>query len=487
MNKPIRTVGVFCMLLFIALLAQSTNLQFFRSGELNDRPENRRVQEARFSAERGSILAGDTEIALSVPVDDRYLYQRQYPVAAPYAHMTGWFYFGGASGLERSQNRVLSGDDPSLFVNQLSDLLANRNPAGSNVGLTIDPDVQQVAYDQLAAQGDDVQGAVVALEPSTGRILASVSLPTFDPNQLALRDVNQVQENYQALYDDEANPLTNRAVATTLPPGSTFKLVTAAAYLEDHPDVDANTQVPGGSSYQLPGTRTSIANGGRSCGETTVSLTQAMEQSCNTTFLQLAVEEGQEGMTEVADAFGFNADPAEDYPGTAASAYPDNASDDLLAKSGIGQQDVRATPLQMAMVAATIANDGVLMEPYLIDRVTSPDGETITRHEPEERAEVVSSRTAGILQELMVNTVEQGTARQARIDGVEVGGKTGTAENCDGCRPYAWFVSYGERDGQQVAVAVMLQNVSPNVSISGGGLGGPIAKAVMEQALGVGE
>ncbi|WP_447644236.1 penicillin-binding transpeptidase domain-containing protein [Nocardioides zeae] len=276
-------------------------------------------------------------------------------------------------------------------------------------------------------------------------------------------------------------------MATTLPPGSTFKLVTAAAYLEDHPDVDADTQVPGGSSYQLPGTRTSIANGGRSCGETTVSLSQAMEQSCNTTFLQLAVEEGQEGMSEVADAFGFNADPAEDYPGTAASAYPDNASDDLLAKSGIGQQDVRATPLQMAMVAGTIANDGVLMEPYLIDRITSPDGETITRHEPEERSEVVSSRTAGVLRELMVNTVEQGTARQARIDGVEVGGKTGTAENCDGCRPYAWFVSYGERDGQQVAVAVMLQNVSPNVSISGGGLGGPIAKAVMEQALGVGE
>lgn len=489
MNKPIRTVGVFCLLLFVGLLAQSTNLQFFRAGELYDRPDNRRVLEARFSAERGSILAGETPIAVSEPVDDRYLYQRTYPYPQQYAHMTGWFYYGNATALERAQNGVLSGDDPSLFINQVSDLIDNETPAGGNVVLTIDPDVQQVAYDQLAAlaEGGDVQGAVVALEPSTGRILASASYPSYNPNDLALRDVGQVQENYESLDGAEDRPLTNRAVGTTLPPGSTFKLVTAAAYLEDHPEVDVDTQVPGGESYTLPGTRTSVANGGRACGTDTVPFTQAMENSCNTTFLQLAVDVGQEDMTRTAEAFGFNEVPTEDYPGVAESAYPENAGDDALAVSGIGQRDVRATPLQMAMVTAAIANDGVVMRPYLIEQTTSSTLEVLDRTDPEELGRAVSDRTAGVLQQLLVNTVEDGTASQAQIDGVTVGGKTGTAENCEDCRPYAWFVSYAEVDGEQVAVAVMLQNVPEDVTISGGGLGGPIARAVMEEALGVGE
>lgn len=489
MNKPIRTVGVFCLLLFVALLAQSTNLQFFRAGDLYDRADNRRVTEARFSAERGSILAGDLEVALSEPVDDRYQYQRTYPYPQQYAHLTGWFYFGNQTGLERSQNSVLSGDDPSLFINQISDLIDNRTPAGGNVELTIQPNVQQVAYDQLAAlaEGGDVQGAVVALNPATGAILASASYPSFNPNDLALRDVSQVQETYTALSEAEDRPLTNRAAATTLPPGSTFKLVTAAAFLEDNPDVDANTQVPGGDSYQLPGTRTSIANGGRACGDSTVSFTQAMENSCNTTFLQLAVDVGQEDMTRTAEAFGFNSVPSEDYPGTVESAYPENPGDDSLAVSGIGQRDVRATPLQMAMVVGAIANDGVLMQPFVIQQTTTSSLEELNRTDPTEIGEAVSPRTAGVLQDLLVNTVEDGTASQAQISGVTVGGKTGTAENCDGCRPYAWFVSYAEVDGEQVAVAVMLQNVPEGVSISGGGLGGPIARAVMQEALGVGE
>lgn len=486
MNKPIRTVGVFCMLLFLALMANATSLQYLRAGGLNDRPGNGRALDARFSAERGAILVGRTPIAESVPVDDRYEYQRTYPLAGMYAHLTGWFYYSNATQLERTQNSVLSGDDPSLFVNQLFDILANRQPAGGNVGLTIDPEVQQVAYDELAAVSDDVQGSVVALEPSTGRILAMASLPTFDPNELALRDGGQVQQNFEALSADPSRPLENRSVGTTLPPGSTFKLVTAAAALEADDSLTADSQVPGGSSYELPGTSTSIANGGRDCGSDTVSFTQSLENSCNTTYLQLAVEVGQDAMTEQAEAFGFNEVDLEDLPGVEASAYPDNASDDLLAKSGIGQQDVRATPLQMAMVVGAIANDGVLMRPYLIDEITSPDLDVIEKTRPDQIREAVSSRTADVLQEMMVNTVTDGTAGQAAIDGVTVGGKTGTAETCEDCRPYAWFVSFGERDGRQVAVAVMLQGVSENVTISGGGLGGPVARAVMEQALGVG-
>ncbi|MDT9593040.1 penicillin-binding protein 2 [Nocardioides zeae] len=489
MNKPIRTVSVFCLILFVALLAQATNVQFFQAGGYYDRADNRRVLETRFAAERGSILAGDLEVAVSEPVDDRYQYQRTYPYPQQYAHLTGWFYYGNQTRLERSQNSLLSGDDPSLFINQLSDLIDNRTPAGSDVRLTIDPGVQQVAYEQLSALagGGDVQGAVVALRPTTGEVLASVSLPSYNPNDLALRDVGQVQENYEILDTAEARPLTNRATETTLPPGSTFKLVTAAAYLEDNPDITADSQVPGGDSYQLPGTRTSIANGGRACGDSTVSLTQAMENSCNTTFLQLAVDVGQEDMTRTAEAFGFNETPIEDYPGAVASAYPDNEGDDALAVSGIGQRDVRATPLEMAMVVGAIANDGVLMQPYLIDQVRSPNGDVVERTDPEEIGEATSPRTAEVLQDLLVNTVNDGTASQARIEGVTVGGKTGTAENCEDCRPYAWFVSFAERDGEQVAVAVMLQNVPENVTISGGGLGGPIARAVMAEALGVGD
>lgn len=487
MNKPIRTVGVFCMLLFLALMANATSLQYLRAGGLNDRPGNGRALDARFSAERGAILVGRTPIAESVPVDDRYQYQRTYPLAGAYAHLTGWFYYSNATQLERTQNGVLSGDDPSLFVNQLFDILANRQPAGGNVGLTIDPEVQQVAYDELAAVSDNVQGSVVALEPSTGRILAMASLPTFDPNDLALRDGGQVQENFEALSADPTRPLENRSVGTTLPPGSTFKLVTAAAALEDDDSLTADSPVPGGQSYELPGTSTSIANGGRDCGSGDIPFRQSLENSCNTTYLQLAVELGQDRMTEQAEAFGFNEVNLEDLPGVEASSYPDNASDDLLAKSGIGQQDVRATPLQMAMVVSAIANDGVLMRPYLVDEITSPDFDVIDKTEPEELGDgpAVSSRTADVLQEMMVSTVTDGTAGQAAIDGVTVGGKTGTAETCADCRPYAWFVSFGERDGRQVAVAVMLQNVDENVTISGGGLGGPVARAVMEQALGV--
>ncbi|KQY57446.1 MULTISPECIES: peptidoglycan D,D-transpeptidase FtsI family protein [unclassified Nocardioides] len=490
MNKPIRTMAMFCMLLFLGLLANVTYLQYVAAGDLNDaskHPENRRVIEAAFSRERGAILVGRNAIAESKESDDKYDFQRTYSNPFMYAHVTGWFSFYSQSGIENTQNSVLSGDDSRLFVSRLVDLVNNASPKGGTVELTLDPDAQKAAFDGLFQNpelGNDVQGAVVALEPSTGKILAMVSAPTFNPNKLASHDLESVEVEDKKLNDRADEPKLNRAISTTLPPGSTFKLVTAAAALETG-DYDADSMVPGGPSYRLPGTNTSIGNGGRACGTDKISMTQALEQSCNTTFLALANELGQDKLRRQAEAFGFNDTSLEDLKGQAQSVFPtEEISDDFLAKSGIGQQDVRATPLQMAMVVSGIVNDGVVMRPYLVDEVRSPDLDVLDKTSTEELSEAVGSDSANELRKMMVAVVENGTAGVAAIPDAEVGAKTGTAENCSACNDYAWFVSYAKKDGKDVAVAVMLQKVQlSNAEIAGGKLAGPIAKSVMEAVI----
>ncbi|GAB2868084.1 peptidoglycan D,D-transpeptidase FtsI family protein [Nocardioides pacificus] len=484
MNKPIRTIAVFCLLLFAALMINSTWLQYVRAGELGDDPRNRRVVEAAFSRERGAIIVERDTVAESVPSDDKYQFQRKYPAPLKYAHLTGYFSFFSQAGIERTQNAVLSGDDSRLFVNRLVDLLSNAEPEGGSVQLTIDRQAQDAAYEGLTALGGSTRGAVVALEPSTGKILASVSLPTYDPNRLADHDLGAVDKVYKQLNSADDEPLLNRATQTTLPPGSTFKLVTAAAAIETG-NYDADALVPGGASYELPLTSTSIGNGGRSCGTDKIPMTQAMQQSCNTTFLALADELGADKMRAQAEAFGFNSTYLDDLP-MAQSVYPDNADAAQNALTGIGQWDVRATPLQMAMVVAGIANGGVVMKPYVVDEVRSPDLEVLDKIDPEQLSRAVESSTATELQKMLVATVESGTATPAAIPGVEVGGKTGTAESCDECRPYAWFVSFAkdEDSDREVAVAVMLEDLDSSITeIAGGQLGGPIAKSVMEAVM----
>lgn len=483
-------MAIFCMLLFVALLANVTYLQYVNAGNLNDAakyPENRRVIEAAFSRERGAIMVGRTAIAESKKSDDKYKFQRVYSNPFLYAHATGWFSFYSQSGIEKTQNDVLSGDDSRLFVSRLVDLVNNASPKGGTVELTIDPDAQKAAFDGLFQNpelGAGVQGAVVALEPSTGKILAMMSAPTFNPNKLASHDLGEVDELSKQLNERPDKPTLNRAISTTLPPGSVFKLVTAAAAIETG-DYDADSLVPGGASYTLPHTSTSIGNGGRACGTDKIPLTQALEQSCNTTFLALANELGQEKMLKQAEAFGFNDTSLEDLTGQAESVYPtQELEDSYLAQTGMGQYDVRATPLQMAMVVSGIVNDGVVMRPYLVDEVRSPDLDVLDKTSPEELSEAVGSDTARELQKLMVNVVERGTASVAAIPDVEVGAKTGTAESCDECNDYAWFVSYAKKDDKDVAVAVMLQKVSlSNAEIAGGKLAGPIARSVMEAVI----
>ncbi len=486
MNKPIRTMSLVALLLFVALMVNVTVLQYVRAEALNDDAQNRRVVVASFSRERGAILAGREPVAESVPSDDEFDFQRTYPLPLSYAHLTGYYSYYSQTAVERSHDDVLSGEDPRLFVTRLVDLLSNDERQGGNVQLTVVPDAQEAAYEGMQNLGEGTLGAVVALEPSTGKILAMVSSPTFDPNLLADHDLGASTQAYEELNGRDDEPLLNRAIQTTLPPGSTFKLVTASAAIETG-NYDADSLVPGGATYQLPKTSGEtglLDNEGRSCGTDKIPMTQALEQSCNTTFLALAEELGPEKMKEQADAYGFNSDYLEDLPLQAQSRYPDDLDEPETALSGIGQSEVAATPLQMAMVTAGIANDGVVMEPYAVDEIRSPDLDVLERTEPSELSRAVSPATADELTDMMVSTVEVGTAAVAQIPGTDVAGKTGTAQSSADRPPYAWFVSFAPADDPQVAVAVLVESTDvAREEIAGGALGGPIAKAVMEAVI----
>jgi peptidoglycan glycosyltransferase len=487
-NKPIRTISLFCLLLFLALMANATWLQYAQSQDYADDPRNRRIIEAAYSAERGAILVGRDPVAESKPVDDKYEFLREYAEPEKYAHLTGYFSYFSQTGVEQTQNRVLSGDDDLLFVTKLVDLLSGKAGKGGNVQLTIDRAAQDAAYEALEALPGEVEASVVALEPDTGKILAMASLPSYDPNDLASHDFPSVLEAYEQLDGREDEPLVNRAIRTTLPPGSTFKLVTAAAAIENG-GYEASGEVPGGASYQLPQTTGSsglIDNEGRECGVDKIPFEQAMGNSCNTTFAQLGVELGEEKLREQAEAFGFNQEYFEDLGSQSVSNFPERANPPQTGQSAIGQFEVQASPLQMAMVVAGIANQGTVMRPYLVDQVQSPTFEVLRQTQPEELNEAVSASTADQLTDLMVYTVEEGTASPAAINGVTVAGKTGTAQSGqDDVPPYAWFVSFAPAQDPEVAVAVMIQKIDgvDRGEIAGGQLGGPIAKAIMEAVI----
>ncbi|SEC00438.1 cell elongation-specific peptidoglycan D,D-transpeptidase [Nocardioides exalbidus] len=484
MNKPIRVVSVFCLVLFMALLVNATYLMYVRSDDLSKDPRNRRIITATFSRERGAILVGKDAIARSVPSDDKYKFQRVYSQPFKYAPITGYFSWYGQTGIERSQNAVLAGDDSRLFVTRLVDMLSNGDPKGGNVQLTVNAAAQDAAWEGLENLPGDAQGAVVALEPTTGRVLAMASTPTFDPNNFASHDFTEVKDTSDRLNADDRDPLINRAIGTTLPPGSTFKLVTAAAAIESG-NYDADSMVPGGYKFKLPQSTTEISNhDGGNCGGNRITMTQAMEVSCNVSFLSLANELGTEAMADQAEAFGFNSTSLEDLGGQAKSLYPRDMDPPQTAMSGIGQSNVTATPLQMAMVAAAIANDGDVMRPYIVDEVRAPNLSVLARTEPQSISKAISSSTAGELTKMLVATVEVGTATPAQIPNVEVAGKTGTAQSTPERPPYAWFVSFAPANDPKVAVAVLVQSSDTSRDeIAGGRLGGPIAKAIMEAVI----
>ena len=484
MNKPIRTMAVFCLLLFLALLVNVTYLQYVAAEELGEDPNNRRVIAAAFSRERGPILVGRDPVAESVASDDQYDYQRTYPQPFKYAHLTGFFSYYNATGIELSQNGVLSGDDSRFFVTRMVDLISNDSPRGGSVQLTIDPAAQDAAWTGLEGLGPEAEAAVVALEPATGRILAMASVPSYDPNRLASHDFGAVLKAYDELDSAESEPLLNRAIQTTLPPGSTFKLVTAAAAIESG-RYDADSMVLGGSGYRLPQSSSVVRNyPDADCGTGEISLTQALSVSCNVSFLDLADKLGAEAMREQAEKFGFNTTYLDDLPLQATSNYPADLDRPQTALSGIGQGSVTASPLQMAMVVAGIANTGQVPTPYLVDEIRSPDRDLLDQADPTTFSEAVSPATAAELTRMMVTTVQSGTASPGAIPGIPVAGKTGTAEAGGDRPPYAWFVSFAPADNPQVAVAVMVESsAAATGEISGGQLGGPIASAVMRAVI----
>jgi penicillin-binding protein A len=482
MNRPIRVLAVACGVLFLALLLNVNYVQFLQASDLNAREGNRRVMDEEFSRERGPVLVAGRPIAQSVPSDDQYDYQREYPDPLVYSNLTGYYsYEYGGTDLESSQNSILSGSDPRLFVNRVVDLLGSRQPRGGSVSLTIDPAAQEAAYAGLTGLGDDVNGAVVALDPSTGAILAMVSRPSYDPNKMASHALDNVRRTRGQLLADPSDPLLDRSRENTYFPGSTFKLVTAAAALSSG-KYSPDTMVTGGPVLDLPQTTADLTNETDCPNE--VTLTTALALSCNVSFGEVGMDLGDGALRSQAERFGFGDDSYLEELHQVASTFPASLDDPETAQSAIGQFEVAATPLQMAMVAAGIANDGTVMKPYLVDKIYSPDLELLDEHGSDELHQAVSSGVAAQLTQMMVAVVNEGTAGSAQIPGIDVAAKTGTAERSEELSPYAWFVSFAPADDPRVAVAVFVENPDvPREEITGGGLAGPIAKAVMESVL----
>ncbi|MFE6411429.1 peptidoglycan D,D-transpeptidase FtsI family protein [Streptomyces sp. NPDC057837] len=481
MNKTIRRASVFTLLLVLALLVRATWVQFYEGRALADDKNNRRNAIETYSAPLGNIIVGGRSVTGSAPTRTGDLrYKRTYTDGELYAAVTGYASQAYApTQLEGIYTDLLNGTDSRL--KSVMDTVTGRRADPGSVVTTIDPDVQKAAYEALG----DKKGGAVAVDPGTGRILAVVSTPSYDPSSLT--DANTAGAAWKKLTADPDRPLTNRALRQPLPPGSTFKLVVAAAALEDglYSSVDERTDSP--DPYTLPGTARQLTNENPNAPCTNATIRTALEYSCNNVFAKMAVQLGEDKVRAMAERFGFN-DDEQDVPVRAyTSVYPSGMYPSETALTGIGQFDVTATPLQMAMVSAAIANGGKLVSPHMVARITDSGGDVLRDYDDEAGTkEILSPSTAEQLQSAMRTVVEQGTGTNARIPGATVGGKTGTAQHGENNSqvPYAWFTSWGKSGGKEVAVAVVVeQSDAARSEVSGNGLAAPVAKAMMEAAL----
>jgi len=477
MDVQIRRLGIALLVLFGLLFAQLNNLQFRQAGRLSNDPRNTRAIVVDFSRERGRILAADgTVLADSVPTDDELKRLRRYPEGPLYSPVLGFFSFNfGSDGAERSFGAELAGR--KVTVNSLDDLLS-ATPRTNDVTLTIQPAVQKAA---AAALGNR-RGAVVALDPRTGAVLAMVSFPTFDPNPLAGHDLKAVQRAWNGYQADPGKPMLPRPYRERYSPGSTFKVVTASAAIGTRPDLAAK-DYPARKTLDLRGTSRDLPNfGGSTCGG---PLPELLRASCNTGFGELGIDLGGPALRDEAVSFGWNERPPLDLPAPATSSFPpltELRSQAQLATSAIGQLDVSASPLQMALVSAAVANAGTVMAPHVLSRVTDTDGQVVRTAESKAWKQPMTPDDAARLKDMMVGVVQRGTATRAALPGMQVAAKTGTAQTT-GDAAHAWITAFAPAEAPRVAVSVIVES-QPGVSeATGGSVAAPIAQAVMRAAL----
>lgn len=483
MTKELRRLSIVMLFMFLSLFVATSWIQVIDADALAQNDNNKRTRLDSYEIQRGSIIVDGVAIASSVPSDDMYQFQRVYADAAMWETVTGYYNaaLDSKTGLESALNADLSGTGSNAFFAEIERIVSGQPQRGFSAELTLDTAAQKAAYDAL--QG--LEGAVVAIEPKTGRILAMVSTPGFDTNLLATHDADAATAAYDQLVADANDPLSNRAIAGKLnPPGSTFKILVAAAAFATG-DWTPESTLPNPARYQLPESTNTVSNAwGGTCGDgDTVTIAEALRLSCNIPMAELAVQLGDDTIREMAEKFGFNQSISIPLESTA-SSYPRGLNDPQTALTGFGQGQVTATPLQIAMVAAGLANDGVVMTPRLVDAVIGNDLSVVRAYDDTEFGRAVDADVADEVTAAMVASVATGAAQGARIDGIDVAGKTGTAEN--GSNPYTlWFTGFAPADDPAVAVAVVVENGGgQGQSGTGDTIAAPIAKKVIEAVLG---
>jgi peptidoglycan glycosyltransferase len=486
MNRQIRRFSGVMLAVFALLLGNLFYWQVVRAEGLADDQRNTRTLINEYSIERGRMLVGPPEnevvVAQSVPTDDTLKFLRRYPLGRQYGFVTGFYSLVyGRALAERTFNEYLLGSAPEQFADNLTQLLTAEDRPGGTLQLTLDPASQAAAIEGLGQN----KGSVVALDTKTGAVLALTSFPRYDPNELSSHDTAKVRAAWARLNKDEDKPLLNRSTDELYPPGSTFKVITSAAAIEDL-GLNEDSPLQNATTYTPPQTRVPIPNfGGGTCkgGKQPITLKEALEVSCNTVFARLGNQLGAQRLSQMAENFGFNQPSPYQLP-SVESRIPTEMDKPAEAQSAIGQRDVRVTPLQMASVAATIANDGKRMAPYVVDKVRSEDGGLVRTFRPREMNQAIEPDTARQLQDMMVNVVENGTGTAAQIDGIRVGGKSGTAQRGAGQDPHAWFIAFGSSGDRSIAVAVIIEaGGSLGSEITGGRASAPIARAVINAYL----
>jgi peptidoglycan glycosyltransferase len=488
MTRSIRRLGVALLVLYGALFVQLNVVQVLRAEEYNDNPANTREIVRDFSRPRGSIISADgTVLARSVDVGGRFERQREYPTGDLFGPITGFFSFNaGADGVEKTYNDELAGRTAASSVEDVADLFVDEERTG-DVVLSLHTAVQQAARDAFLELAPGRRGSVVAIDPRNGSILALWSNPSYDPNPLSSVDQDLARNSRSLLLADPGKPLLARSYRETFFPGSTFKIVTGSAGLQSGQVTATSPVYPIRSGFVPPGTRAPIRNfGGGACGG---DLIHGLEVSCNTVFAQMAFDIGGEQLVQTAEGFGFNSRPPVDLPQAALSPIGtvDNFNENgpVLSQTGIGQNDVTATPLQMVLAAGGIGNGGVVMRPHVMAEVRDDEGDVVRAYRSRPWRTALSPDQALVMREAMKNVAANGTATRLQVPGVPTAGKTGTAQvGTTSELSHAWIVGFAPADAPRVAIAVIVESVPGGGSeATGGRLAAPIGQRVLQAGL----